>query len=199
MQLFFFSSRRRHTRWPRDWSSDVCSSDLGELTTRFVWHTEQSGRLRFESRRLVSFVRRNVALFEYRLEPLDGSMDAQLETLLINREDGAGEHAARQAEAGFDPRQTDELPGRVLQPQARLNEPGRTGLAFRTVGSGLAVAAVTGVDADAVNQVQPDVALSRVRRQLEPGSSTVFTKFAVWLDDASAAAEDLLQRAELRS
>src|SRR5690625_8005150 len=28
MCLFFFSSRRRHTRWPRDWSSDVCSSDL---------------------------------------------------------------------------------------------------------------------------------------------------------------------------
>src|SRR5439155_27244021 len=27
--FFFFSSRRRHTRWPRDWSSDVCSSDLG--------------------------------------------------------------------------------------------------------------------------------------------------------------------------
>src|SRR5439155_3698549 len=26
--IFFFSSRRRHTRWPRDWSSDVCSSDL---------------------------------------------------------------------------------------------------------------------------------------------------------------------------
>src|SRR5690625_6770434 len=27
---FFFSSRRRHTRWPRDWSSDVCSSDLSK-------------------------------------------------------------------------------------------------------------------------------------------------------------------------
>src|SRR5690625_5612896 len=26
--MIFFSSRRRHTRWPRDWSSDVCSSDL---------------------------------------------------------------------------------------------------------------------------------------------------------------------------
>src|SRR5690625_5320755 len=26
----FFSSRRRHTRWPRDWSSDVCSSDLSD-------------------------------------------------------------------------------------------------------------------------------------------------------------------------
>src|SRR3712207_9452160 len=28
MWLFFFSSRRRHTRYWRDWSSDVCSSDL---------------------------------------------------------------------------------------------------------------------------------------------------------------------------
>src|SRR5438876_3433480 len=26
--IFFFSSRRRHTRWTGDWSSDVCSSDL---------------------------------------------------------------------------------------------------------------------------------------------------------------------------
>src|SRR2546428_613332 len=30
-RLFFFSSRRRHTRSDRDWSSDVCSSDLGAL------------------------------------------------------------------------------------------------------------------------------------------------------------------------
>src|SRR5207249_8227020 len=30
---FFFSSRRRHTRSKRDWSSDVCSSDLGEVVT----------------------------------------------------------------------------------------------------------------------------------------------------------------------
>src|SRR5690606_40517523 len=29
MKGFFFSSRRRHTRFSRDWSSDVCSSDLG--------------------------------------------------------------------------------------------------------------------------------------------------------------------------
>src|SRR2546422_11241606 len=28
VSVFFFSSRRRHTRCSRDWSSDVCSSDL---------------------------------------------------------------------------------------------------------------------------------------------------------------------------
>src|SRR5437870_9016986 len=34
--MFFFSSRRRHTRWPRDWSSDVCSSDLMHLNQPVV-------------------------------------------------------------------------------------------------------------------------------------------------------------------
>src|SRR5437762_4329976 len=29
--FFFFSSRRRHTRYIGDWSSDVCSSDLGTV------------------------------------------------------------------------------------------------------------------------------------------------------------------------
>src|SRR5437870_2523722 len=42
--FFFFSSRRRHTRWPRDWSSDVCSSDLqhgGTVVGRHPgWHLD---------------------------------------------------------------------------------------------------------------------------------------------------------------
>src|SRR5690625_6819524 len=37
--FFFFSSRRRHTRWPRDWSSDVCSSDL-RLTRSSKFHIQ---------------------------------------------------------------------------------------------------------------------------------------------------------------
>src|SRR5690606_40966854 len=32
--VFFFSSRRRHTRFSRDWSSDVCSSDLARAFHR---------------------------------------------------------------------------------------------------------------------------------------------------------------------
>src|SRR5690606_40137757 len=34
--FFFFSSRRRHTRFSRDWSSDVCSSDLSRKWPRLV-------------------------------------------------------------------------------------------------------------------------------------------------------------------
>src|SRR5215510_15922488 len=36
--FFFFSSRRRHTRWPRDWSSDVCSSDLKPIDRQITNH-----------------------------------------------------------------------------------------------------------------------------------------------------------------
>src|SRR5699024_11857310 len=34
--MFFFSSRRRHTRSKRDWSSDVCSSDLIKVEVRVI-------------------------------------------------------------------------------------------------------------------------------------------------------------------
>src|SRR5688500_20157828 len=36
MSLFFFSSRRRHTRLQGDWSSDVCSSDLPVTTEQAI-------------------------------------------------------------------------------------------------------------------------------------------------------------------
>src|SRR5690348_6081686 len=42
---FFFSSRRRHTRWTGDWSSDVCSSDLAgwEPQTEELTFAQQPG------------------------------------------------------------------------------------------------------------------------------------------------------------
>src|SRR5438128_12252647 len=52
---FFFSSRRRHTRCYRDWSSDVCSSDLTFGYTsphhkQFVTAPERSGLYYFHAR-----------------------------------------------------------------------------------------------------------------------------------------------------
>src|SRR2546430_6013263 len=50
VRYFFFSSRRRHTRFDCDWSSDVCSSDLGggrcvwEYGSMGVWECGSWGR-----------------------------------------------------------------------------------------------------------------------------------------------------------
>src|SRR5207249_11022806 len=51
----FFSSRRRHTRSKRDWSSDVCSSDLGGETWGIACalHSAQNSPPRCESSLLV--------------------------------------------------------------------------------------------------------------------------------------------------
>src|SRR5207245_8743755 len=60
--FFFFSSRGRHTRCYRDWSSDVCSSDLcGSIRDgrRLVWTAQRrpcrAGRLVRQSREVSSW------------------------------------------------------------------------------------------------------------------------------------------------
>src|SRR2546429_7245251 len=64
IRVFFFSSRRRHTRCSRDWSSDVCSSDLlgahllaltivhKALTTDIHQQVVPHGAMRSEERRV---------------------------------------------------------------------------------------------------------------------------------------------------
>src|SRR3712207_6895597 len=46
MICFFFSSRRRHTRYWRDWSSDVCSSDLKDI----IYATQKNAVLKLTGR-----------------------------------------------------------------------------------------------------------------------------------------------------
>src|SRR2546429_3291240 len=48
--FFFFSSRRRHTRCSRDWSSDVCSSDLFVVAPRLTLFARRLAALPHQSR-----------------------------------------------------------------------------------------------------------------------------------------------------
>src|SRR5438309_2277239 len=50
---FFFSSRRRHTRWNCDWSSDVCSSDLKVPSERCPT-CQGSGDVRVQKRLMIT-------------------------------------------------------------------------------------------------------------------------------------------------
>src|SRR5476651_1412337 len=43
MMIYFFSSRRRHTIYWRDWSSDVCSSDLTKFVATFL-HSDEGAQ-----------------------------------------------------------------------------------------------------------------------------------------------------------
>src|SRR5690349_24444461 len=52
--IFFFSSRRRHTRSLRDWSSDVCSSDLEAITEDSVSEPGMATEIYLEITRIIT-------------------------------------------------------------------------------------------------------------------------------------------------
>src|SRR5256886_3812862 len=68
--FFFFSSRRRHTRFDCDWSSDVCSSDLGNDIERATdiarnmvceWGMSELGPLAYGKKDEAIFLGREIA------------------------------------------------------------------------------------------------------------------------------------------
>src|SRR5256885_13254093 len=64
--VFFFSSRRRHTRLQGDWSSDVCSSDLPPSTVVHVMPTGQPQPPRYNDLSQLSY--RETAAAAQRIE-----------------------------------------------------------------------------------------------------------------------------------
>src|SRR5215208_75446 len=76
--FFFFSSRRRHTRWPRDWSSDVCSSDLEHLERDLWTHCPDPETARASAQRLQQIAAHEDALLLY------GHDAAQWQTLQLS-------------------------------------------------------------------------------------------------------------------
>src|SRR5690606_6129839 len=72
---FFFSSRRRHTRFSRDWSSDVCSSDLNALAAWRAGPAVNSSRLVFPSMNSIRddpcwYINRRSVLSSGRMRPV---------------------------------------------------------------------------------------------------------------------------------
>src|SRR5688500_19897364 len=88
MTVFFFSSRRRHTRLQGDWSSDVCSSDLGddELAVR-----ELDGHAVMRRRRLVDLALGQPARQVLRVEDDDLAGAVRSEERRVGKECRSGQ------------------------------------------------------------------------------------------------------------
>src|SRR5206468_5154484 len=85
---FFFSSRRRHTRSDRDWSSDVCSSDLHDIEDRMTALALQDVHRKLHAAEIF-IVRKNT--FEERVPGqtgIDLGLDVLDEILLVDRKIG---------------------------------------------------------------------------------------------------------------
>src|SRR3712207_7992380 len=74
MCFFFFSSRRRHTRYWRDWSSDVCSSDLMTQSSNRIF--DELARFATDAAGAAQGVRREIeTVVRTQLERLVKDMD----------------------------------------------------------------------------------------------------------------------------
>src|SRR5690606_39695268 len=68
--VFFFSSRRRHTRFSRDWSSDVCSSDLWSTSTEKDYTNLPAGNYEFHVKAMNNFnAESEVVTFYFKIMP----------------------------------------------------------------------------------------------------------------------------------
>lgn len=162
----------------------------GVLRRRLVWRTSTGKRLEIDSARLVSFKRRNLALVTYRVTALDAPVRVELESLLINRQDGEGEFAARRRVDGLDPRRSDELEGRVLEPTGRTVSEQRVGLAFQTSRSRLGVAALVEHEPTGQTVVHPDWCATRFAFDLQAGESAAIVKKVVYVDGGQVGSND---------
>src|SRR3712207_8311901 len=90
--FFFFSSRRRHTRYWRDWSSDVCSSDLHEEVVRTAYETADGVVLACRGSPNLSRVQRQPNVGS---PPNHGPKDFEHDFWAVGSEDGRGMHNIR--------------------------------------------------------------------------------------------------------
>src|SRR5207249_8699485 len=119
-QAFFFSSRRRHTRSKRDWSSDVCSSDLliGDLTQPSAGTVEVNGKTAHRARldRDYGMVFQAPVLFDWRT--VQGNVELPLEVSAKDRSARADRAKAMLALVeltGFEQRYPWQLSGGMQQ------------------------------------------------------------------------------------
>src|SRR5207302_6040629 len=108
---FLFSSKRRHTRFSRDWSSDVCSSDLHSANSRKV-SLLRSFRLppldcRRLTLRLLALWRGTLALRSLRLPPQIGRASCRLR---VWTSAGVAGRAAAKPDAGTRLAETRSTP-----------------------------------------------------------------------------------------
>src|SRR5690625_5427434 len=88
--VFFFSSRRRHTRWPRDWSSDVCSSDL-PFSVYIDAEPAQDNKVLLEKEQLaygehgqtVRVLQKKLAALSYYQDDIDGQYGVYTKQVII--------------------------------------------------------------------------------------------------------------------
>ena len=174
----------------------------GVLERVVVWETPSGKRVRMRDERIVSFEERHLAVL--RLEVVVENADAPVTVScqMINRQDGAGVYAGtpNQAKSGFDPRKSEKIAERVLEPAEHWQDGLRSALSYSVAASGMTVAVVadhiieTENDYTSRTLIEEDISKNVFRVQAKAGVPISVTKLVSYHTSRGVPARELVDR-----
>ncbi|GAA5090159.1 glycosyl hydrolase family 65 protein [Microbacterium yannicii] len=175
----------------------------GVLRRHVRWTTPSGKDVKIDMERLVSFEEKHLALISIEVTVLNADAPVTVTCQIINRQDGEdvyGGTPTAPRKAGFDPRKTEKLNERVLQPQEYWQDKLRSALSYRATDSGMTVAVVADHLVDTENEyssrtlIEPDIAKNVFRVQAKAGVPVRITKLVSYHTSRGVPARELVDR-----
>ncbi|MDQ0642438.1 glycoside hydrolase family 65 protein [Microbacterium murale] len=175
----------------------------GVLERSFVWETPSGKRIRMRDERMVSFEERHLAILRLEITVENSDAPVTISCQLLNRQDGGSVYGGTPPaakKAGFDPRKTEKITERVLQPVEYWQDGLRSALSYQTTESGMTVAVVADHVIETDNEysarmlVEQDVAKNVFRVQAKGGVPIRITKLVSYHTSRGVPARELVDR-----
>ena len=186
----------------RDYERSLDMRD-GVLRRHIEWTTPSGKEVRIDYDRLVSFEEKHLAVMRLEVTVLNADAPVTVSCQLINRQDGEdvyGGTPTAPKKAGFDPRKTDKLAERVLQPEEYWQDGLRSALSYRVNASGMTIAVVADHIIETDNAytaralIEPDIAKNVFRVQAKAGVPISVTKVVSYHTSRGVPARELVDR-----
>ncbi|GLJ81178.1 glycoside hydrolase family 65 protein [Microbacterium imperiale] len=182
----------------------VLDMRTGVLTRKLLWMTPSGKEVQVDFERLVSFEEKHLAIMRLTVTVLNADAPVTVSCQIVNRQDGEdvyGGSAPNLPKAGFDPRKTEKIDERVLQPQEYWqDEDGRAVLSYKATNSGMTVAVVADHIVETENEhsarrlVEPDIAKNVFRVHAKRGVPVTVTKLVSYHTSRGVPARELVDR-----
>jgi len=175
----------------------------GVLRRHILWVTPSGKEVRVEFERLISFEEKHLAVMTLDVTVLNADAPVTVSCQILNRQDGEDVYGGTpnaSRKAGFDPRKTEKLHERVLQPQEYWQDKLRSALSYRATESGMTIAVVADHLVETANEytsrtlIEPDIAKNVFRVQAKAGVPVRVTKLVSYHTSRGVPARELVDR-----
>ncbi len=175
----------------------------GVLERDVLWVTPSGKRIRMRDERIVSFEERHLAIIRLEVTVENSDAPVTVSCQLLNRQDGGTVYTGDpmgKKKASFDPRKTEKITERVLEPAEYWQDGLRSALSYRVADSGMTVALVADHVIETDNEysarqfIESDIAKNVIRVQAKAGIPIRITKLVSYHTSRGVPPHELIDR-----